>query len=128
MLILTLAASQITSDTSLIKRHVRLLSQHLNFSPIYFIQYGMFRSWANYLVNNTLHPGSQWVFQRYWILHSIISLCHRTTADSFSFQDETNLALKGIIAIAAMANMSTIVGSSTDQQSYQVSSLAVYLF
>ena len=43
------------------------------------------------------------------------------TADKFNSQDQTNLALKGIIAIGAMANMSEIVGSSSDQQSYQVS-------
>lgn len=52
----------------------------------------------------------------------------RRTQDSISFSavNETNLALKGIIGIAAMAEISGMIANSGDKSNFQVSEPCAY--
>ena len=45
---------------------------------------------------------------------------HRSSADGLSANNQTNLAIKGIIAIKAMSEMSSIVKQSADVDKYSV--------
>jgi hypothetical protein len=45
---------------------------------------------------------------------------HRISADGLSANNQTNLAIKGIIAIKAMSNMSSIVNQTADADKYSV--------
>ncbi|KAJ7779914.1 hypothetical protein B0H16DRAFT_1359620 [Mycena metata] len=89
MLILALAHARSSGDGSLIGRYYPLLKQ-----------------WADYLSNNSLIPAQQ------------------SPADSREANlgqthgNITNLALKGIIAVQAMAEMSQIKGEAADAQKY----------
>ena len=88
MLIMTLAYSQRSGNGTLISQHYNLL-----------------REWAEYLENNTLTPSNQ------------------RSADYFpdtnaAQNNQTNLAIKGIIGIAAMAKMAGLAGVSSDQSSF----------
>ncbi|TDL21956.1 DUF1793-domain-containing protein [Rickenella mellea] len=84
MLIMTLAHAQFTGDGILISKYYTLL-----------------RTWADYLVNNTLNPGTQ------------------TTSDGLTTTNQTNLAIKGIIGIAAMAKISEFAGDNATAAHYQ---------
>jgi hypothetical protein len=44
----------------------------------------------------------------------------RLSADGLSVSNQTNLAIKGIIAIQAMSNMSLVVGQTADAKKYSV--------
>ena len=46
------------------------------------------------------------------------------TSDGFSGANQTNLALKGIIGIAAMANISAAMNAGNDSAMYKVSNFA----
>ncbi|EMD35396.1 hypothetical protein CERSUDRAFT_66560 [Gelatoporia subvermispora B] len=61
--------------------------------------YSLLRQWASYLVENTLHPGPD-----------------QDSADFEGAEDNTNLALKGIIGVRAMAEMSAAVGPQSDAE------------
>ncbi|KAE9404337.1 DUF1793-domain-containing protein, partial [Gymnopus androsaceus JB14] len=63
--------------------------------------YDLLSSWADYLVSNTLFPNAQ------------------ISADGISNPNMTNLAIKGIIGIAAMAEISQVVGNVSAAQQYQ---------
>ncbi|KAF8268473.1 hypothetical protein EI94DRAFT_1577703, partial [Lactarius quietus] len=58
--------------------------------------YPLLKNWTDYLVDNTLHTTNQ------------------VSGDLLSVNDQTNLALKGIIAIKAMSVMAAAVSQSTD--------------
>ncbi|TDL23432.1 DUF1793-domain-containing protein [Rickenella mellea] len=88
MLIMTLAHAQFTSDGTLIGKY-----------------YSLLRKWADYLVDNALHPGAQ------------------TTSDSLTSANQTNLAIKGIIGIAAMSKISEFAGDHSFATHYQNVSL-----
>jgi hypothetical protein len=45
---------------------------------------------------------------------------HRVSADGLSTNNQTNLAIKGIIAIKAMSEMSSIVRQTADVDKYSV--------
>ena len=45
---------------------------------------------------------------------------HRSSADGLSTNNQTNLAIKGIIAIQAMSKMSSIVKQAADVDKYSV--------
>ncbi len=45
---------------------------------------------------------------------------HRYSADGLSTDNQTNLAIKGIIAIKAMSQMSSFVNNTTDFEKYSV--------
>ncbi|EMD37367.1 hypothetical protein CERSUDRAFT_114040 [Gelatoporia subvermispora B] len=59
--------------------------------------YDMLRGWAEYLSNNTLHPTAS-----------------QQSADQQSISNSSNLSVKGIIAIQAMAEMSQAIGKDDD--------------
>ncbi|TDL28033.1 DUF1793-domain-containing protein [Rickenella mellea] len=84
MLIMTLAHAQFSGDGTLISKYYPLL-----------------RTWADYLVNNTLSPDAQ------------------TTSDSLTSANQTNLAIKGIIGIAAMSKISEFIGDHSFTTHYQ---------
>ena len=68
-------------------------------------QYNLLDQWAQYLVSNTLEPANQ------------------LASDAFagSLANQTNLALKGIIGIKAMAEIAKLVGNSSAGSTYDVS-------
>ena len=45
---------------------------------------------------------------------------HRTSADGLTSNNQTNLAIKGIIAIEAMSKMSSVVRKTADADKYSV--------
>ncbi|EMD37764.1 hypothetical protein CERSUDRAFT_154621 [Gelatoporia subvermispora B] len=63
--------------------------------------YTLLKRWADYLVNNTLFPSSD-----------------QESADFVGAGNNTNLALKGIIGIGAMAEMSKAAGQQEDAELY----------
>ncbi|KAF8180551.1 hypothetical protein K438DRAFT_1938236 [Mycena galopus ATCC 62051] len=89
MLILALAHARSSGDGSLIGRYYNLLKR-----------------WADYLTSNALFPGDQ------------TSADARDPSLSQTHPNVTNLALKGIIAVQAMAEISQIVGQAADAQKY----------
>lgn len=62
--------------------------------------YGLFSGWADYLANSTLFPTGQ------------------LSADLNNFANQTNLAVKGIIAIKAMSELSSSLGRKVDSDMY----------
>ncbi|KAJ6534104.1 hypothetical protein B0H19DRAFT_1185261 [Mycena capillaripes] len=89
MLILALAHARSSGDGSLIGRYYNLL-----------------KSWADYLGTNALIPSQQ------------TSADSRDTGLGQTHGNVTNLALKGIIAIQAMSEMSQIMRQPADAQKY----------
>ncbi|KAL5508744.1 hypothetical protein ACEPAG_4723 [Sanghuangporus baumii] len=71
-----------------------LLAQH----------YGLLNSWAGYLVNNTMNP--------------VDDVRTTSSSDGITSTNQTNLILKGIIGIGAMAKISQYGGRSDDQSRY----------
>ncbi|KAL5533549.1 hypothetical protein ACEPAG_9 [Sanghuangporus baumii] len=69
-----------------------LLAQH----------YGLLNRWADYLVNNTMNPVGETT----------------SSSDGITSTNQTNLILKGIIGIGAMAKISQYGGRSDDQSRY----------
>ncbi|KLO08587.1 DUF1793-domain-containing protein [Schizopora paradoxa] len=67
--------------------------------------YDLLRSWTNYLVDNALTPGQQ----------------QTNPLDSIFAPNQTNLALKGVIGIAAMGSISTLLRQTQDANTYNVS-------
>ncbi|KZT12530.1 DUF1793-domain-containing protein [Laetiporus sulphureus 93-53] len=72
--------------------------------------YKLLQQWASYLKDNTLTPANQ------------------NSTDNFAgpLANQTNLAIKGIIALKAMAEMAAVVGDSTTSSSYN-STVTSYL-
>ncbi|KAI9446258.1 hypothetical protein H4582DRAFT_1804781 [Lactarius indigo] len=70
--------------------------------------YDLLTSWANYLSNSTLFMGDQY------------------SADGLSVDNQTNLAIKGIIAIKAMSQMSSFINNAADFDKYSNTSLRLY--
>ncbi|THH29207.1 hypothetical protein EUX98_g4981, partial [Antrodiella citrinella] len=62
--------------------------------------YDLLKSWASYLANNTLTPNQQ------------------TTADLETQANMTNLAVKGIIGVQAMADISQALGKTDDATTF----------
>ncbi|KAJ7875615.1 hypothetical protein B0H13DRAFT_1632648 [Mycena leptocephala] len=89
MLILVLAHAQSSGDGSLIGRY-----------------YSLLKGWADYLSTNALLPGEQ------------TSADARDAGLGQSHGNVTNLALKGIIALQAMSEISQIMGQTADAQKY----------
>lgn len=86
MIIMTLAYSQRTDDTSYLSQHYAILKQ-----------------WTTYLVQEALIPQNQ------------------LSTDDFqgTLANQTNLALKGIIAIQAMAVIAETTGNTADATNYE---------
>ncbi|KAH9173560.1 hypothetical protein EDB89DRAFT_1850041 [Lactarius sanguifluus] len=70
--------------------------------------YDLLNSWTNYLSNSVL------------LIHDQYS------ADGLSTDNQTNLAIKGIIAIKAMSQMSSFVNKTTDFDKYSSTSSRLY--
>ncbi|KAI0251855.1 hypothetical protein BJV78DRAFT_1125603 [Lactifluus subvellereus] len=70
--------------------------------------YPVLTSWANYLLKSTLFIHDQ------------------SSADNLSVNNQTNLAIKGIIAIEAMSKMSAIVKQAADAKKYSNASSHLY--
>ncbi|KAN0141387.1 DUF1793 domain containing protein [Lactarius tabidus] len=64
--------------------------------------YSLLTSWADYLSNYTLYSADE------------------TSADGLTTNNQTNLAIKGIIAIEAMSKMSSVVKKTADADKYSV--------
>ncbi|KAH8997957.1 hypothetical protein EDB92DRAFT_2024888, partial [Lactarius akahatsu] len=71
--------------------------------------YSLLKSWADYLSNSTL------------VIHG-----DQSSADGLTINNQTNLAIKGIIAIKAMSKMSSVVKQTVDADKY--SSIAARLY
>ncbi|KAH9022178.1 hypothetical protein EDB85DRAFT_382728 [Lactarius pseudohatsudake] len=70
--------------------------------------YSLLTSWADYLSNSTLLNHDQ------------------TSADGLVTKNQTNLAIKGIIAIEAMSKMSSVVKQTTDAEKYSKTAASLY--
>ena len=66
--------------------------------------YSTFKGWADYLSTNSLFPALQ------------------ASTDDFqgSLANQTNLAIKGIVGLRAMADISTAAGNTADASNYTV--------
>ena len=73
-----------------------------------FGQFDPLDEWGQYLVSNTLSPGFQ------------------SSTDQFAGQpaNQTNLAIKGIISLKAMAQIAALVGNQDKSSRYNVSGLS----
>ncbi|KAJ6479162.1 hypothetical protein DFH09DRAFT_1215072, partial [Mycena vulgaris] len=89
MLVLVLAHASTSGDGSLIAKY-----------------YSLLKHWAEYLVTNALVPAQQ------------MPADARDPTLGQNHGNSTNLAIKGIIAIQAMAKMSQIMGETADAQRY----------
>ncbi|KAI9434461.1 hypothetical protein H4582DRAFT_779038 [Lactarius indigo] len=70
--------------------------------------YGLLTSWADYLSDSTLLIRDQ------------------SSADGLSADNQTNLAIKGIVAVRAMSEMSSIVKHATDVDKYSSTAASLY--
>ncbi|KAH9022174.1 hypothetical protein EDB85DRAFT_1871496 [Lactarius pseudohatsudake] len=70
--------------------------------------YPLLTSWADYLSNSTLFNHDQ------------------TSADGLTTSNQTNLAIKGIIAIKAMSKMSSVVKRTADAEKYSNTTASLY--
>ncbi|KAH9915038.1 uncharacterized protein BXZ73DRAFT_54569 [Epithele typhae] len=71
--------------------------------------YELSNAWADYLVANALNTPNQ------------------QSADGVLADNQTNLAIKGIIAVKAFAEMSRMVGNDTNAQKYEASTLSALM-
>ncbi|KAI9459212.1 hypothetical protein BJY52DRAFT_1211943 [Lactarius psammicola] len=70
--------------------------------------YSLLTSWADYLSNSTL------------VIHD------QSSADRLTANNQTNLAIKGIIAIEAMSKMSSVVKRTADADKYSNTAASLY--
>ncbi|KAJ7194203.1 hypothetical protein GGX14DRAFT_378230 [Mycena pura] len=96
MLILVLAHARTTGDGSLIAKYYNLLKR-----------------WADYLATNSLIPSQQ------------IPADARDTHLTQNHTNMTNLAIKGIIAVQAMSEISRIMGDAPQAQQYESTAKAL---
>ena len=111
MLIMTLSYTQKTQDLSLVKTYVRASLPHAYPDSSRCVQYNLLDQWAQFLVSNTLEPANQ------------------LSSDAFAgtLTNQTNLALKGIIALKAMAQIADLAGHQGDSATWNVSLLRLAL-
>jgi hypothetical protein len=90
------------------------------------MQYDLLKRWGDYLISNALIPGQQYVLFHPYLRRMVDADLGRTPADARdtglaqTHGNITNLALKGIIAIQAMAEISQVMGQTADEQKYEV--------
>jgi hypothetical protein len=72
------------------------------------------KNWTEFLVGSTLYTAQQYgsIKQSALLAHGNTVL--RETANLLSISNQTNLAIKGILAIKAMSVMSEVAGQSGD--------------
>ncbi|KAF9259185.1 hypothetical protein L218DRAFT_1004159 [Marasmius fiardii PR-910] len=100
MLIMALAHAQASGDGTLVARYVSKLQWSDSSALPTYLQYDLLKSWANYLSSSSLHTENQ------------------LFADRIVKNDQSNLAIKGMIGIAAMAKISQALGQESDSQMY----------
>jgi hypothetical protein len=103
MIIMTLSHYQKTGDSSLLTTYVS--NDHtLYFSGLPMIQQALLDQWTQYLIEDALIPENQ------------------ISTDDFagSLANQTNLAIKGIVGIRAMAEIYCILGNQAMSQNYTV--------
>ncbi|KAK0481513.1 hypothetical protein IW261DRAFT_1681573 [Armillaria novae-zelandiae] len=71
--------------------------------------YDLYKKWADYLVSSTLSPNGY------------------TDADGLANRNMTNLAIKGIIGIKAMSEISQALGRNQDAETYSQSKAKLYV-
>ena len=54
------------------------------------------------------------------VANNLDDIQHRSSADGLTTNNQTNLAIKGIIAIKAMSKMSSVVSQTADAEKYNV--------
>jgi hypothetical protein len=120
MLIMTYAHARATGDGSLISRYVSLSCSSSRLRVNQLGQYPLLTTWANYLINTLLFVHDQYVVLVNVLLGTDNGLWDRASADGWTAANQTNLAIKGIIAIQAMSEMSIIVDQVTEAKNYSV--------
>jgi hypothetical protein len=90
-------------------------------SVLNFLQYRLFSQWGDYLGNNSLNPGSQYVDRLQTWRSPLTQLNCRGSPFSLPTEvNQTNIALKGILGVAAMSRVSALLNKTTDSQRYNV--------
>lgn len=122
MIIMLLAHLQATGDGSLVAQHVSLHAIGRPIALTHSSQYNMIKGWADYLVQNSINPGLQYVVYSFVCKSSPEDSPYRQTSpsDGISGANQTNLSLKGITGIGAMAKISSFMGMSSDASTYAV--------
>jgi hypothetical protein len=118
---MTYAHARASGDGSLISRYVRT-------RPVFILprannigQYSLLTSWADYLSDSTLLIHGQCVLPTHpYCADNLNDRQHRSSADGLTVDNQTNLAIKGIIAIQAMSKMSSVVKQAADAEKYNV--------
>lgn len=106
MLIMTLSYTQKSNDKTLISKYV-IIAQLLVLNCTVLIfrsQFNLLDQWTQFLITDSLIPANQ------------------ISTDDFagSLANQTNLAIKGIIGIKAMAAIADLVGDSARSSNYSV--------
>lgn len=106
MLIMTLSYTQKSNDKTLISKYVTIAQVlALNCTVLTFLsQFNLLDQWTQFLITDSLIPANQ------------------ISTDDFagSLANQTNLAIKGIIGIKAMAAIADLVGDSARSSNYSV--------
>lgn len=114
MIIMALSYTQKSGDTSLLSDNYNLLVQ-----------------FTEYLIADSLIPANQYVLFTFGRVAKVSHaferslLLSRISTDDFagSLANQTNLAIKGTLAIQAMAEIASILGQTADAEKYTVRSL-----
>jgi hypothetical protein len=81
-------------------------------------------SWTDYLSNSSVNTAYQYVTSKDELRsiesHKSVRLDADETSEDSSYNSQTNLAIKGIIAIGAMSAMSQAAGYMDDANKYKV--------
>jgi hypothetical protein len=106
------AHARMSGDITLIQNHVGVFSARIGYL-CGLLQISRMKNWTEFLVGSTLYTA-----QQYGSISLSVSLAHgnavlRETANLLSISNQTNLAIKGIIAIKAMSVMSKVAGQSS---------------
>jgi hypothetical protein len=91
---MTYAHAAKSGDPSLISQYVSGICFHCIHSPDKANQHSLLQKWADYLVQNSLHPNNA------------------VSADGFSYTKMSNLALKGILGIYSMGKIDEVLNPS----------------
>lgn len=102
---MTLAHARTSSNRTLISQYVDIYLYILYCSMLTVFQYALLREWADYLVENALTPNDQL----------------SPDMATISTNNQTNVALKGILGIAAMGKLSAYASLDGDESKYTVS-------
>jgi len=123
MLIMTYAAALTSGNGSLISRYVcqslLIVSTASELNQLW--QYSVLTSWTDYLSNMSLNTVDQYVGFKNQLPTIKICELDREDADLYGGAgNQSNLAIKGIIAIGAMSKMSLAAGHVADADKYSV--------